>query len=155
MNSPLLNDNNLQDLKSSGLNDDIILLSKCFSGSAKKTREILGFDVGPGLIIPYTEILMTNGTPYCQVKPDKPPIIDGRPAKYQTPKGEGNHIYIPPNLAPNILTYTSIPLLLTEGVKKALKACQEGFPTIALSGVSREPNSLVYLRTLFPRWKPS
>lgn len=58
----------------------------------------------------------------------------GRLIKYWQPPGTGNHLYFPPAIE-NIFQDTSIPLYLTEGEKKALKAMQEGLFCIGLSGL--------------------
>jgi Domain of unknown function (DUF3854) len=44
-------------------------------------------------------------------------------------------VYVPPLVSPSTLADPSTPLWLTEGEKKALKACQEGLACIALPGV--------------------
>jgi len=124
------------DLKRSGLSDETIQSSGIYSADAEETRRLLGFDVGAGMVIPYPGEWLRDDLPYCQVKPDTPPILDGKPAKYVTPKGAGNRIYVPPILHPPKLTDPRVPLYITEGAKKALKACQEGLCCVALSGVS-------------------
>jgi hypothetical protein len=43
--------------------------------------------------------------------------------------------YIPANFRPKILTDPNVPLYITEGEKKALKACQEDLACIAVAGV--------------------
>lgn len=124
----------IEDLKSSGLSDETIAVSGCFSASATDVKKILGFSAGPGLVFHYPGVILQNNQFY-RVKPDTPLIIDGKAAKYLTPSGGGNHLYIPSNLSGGILSNASISLIITEGEKKSLKACQEGFPTIGLSGV--------------------
>lgn len=54
--------------------------------------------------------------------------------KYLARKGSGNRLYIPA-AAESILDDASIPLEITEGEKKALKACQEGINCIAVTGL--------------------
>lgn len=60
--------------------------------------------------------------------------------KYAAPTGSENHLYIPPTLSEESLQATD-QLLLTEGEKKALKGCQEGIQTVAVSGVWNWKNS--------------
>ena len=56
--------------------------------------------------------------------------------KYSQPKGTEPRLYFPPNVNwKKILNDTSIPLVFTEGEKKAYKACKEGIYTIGLAGV--------------------
>ncbi len=128
-----LTPNHIADLKRSGLDEANIDQSGIYSASAEEVAQILGRqDVGTGMIIPYPQL---NGSPpFIRVKPDKPPIHKGRPAKYLTPKGAGNCLYVPRGKE-SCLFSASHPLLITEGEKKALKAAQEGFACIALSGV--------------------
>jgi hypothetical protein len=58
---------------------------------------------------------------------------DGK--RYRSPSGRPNRLYIPPLLDHTVLTEVRTPLWLTEGEKKALKACQEGLACIAVPGV--------------------
>src|SRR5262249_56946159 len=82
----------------------------------------------------------TNGTqsPFVRIKPDKPFVDDeGHSAKYLTAKNAGNRLYIPPIYTDRIFKDASIPVILTEGEKKALKGAQEldGFLVLGLAGV--------------------
>ena len=71
-----------------------------------------------------------------QVKFDNPREgANRKPIKYESPVGSKPDIYIPPDARDGVLT-TKAPVVITEGVKKALKAVQEGILTIALLGVS-------------------
>jgi hypothetical protein len=70
-----------------------------------------------------------------RVKPDVPPIGDnGKPAKYLSPKGAANRLYVPRGVE-LVFKDASIPLYVVEGEKKAQKAAQEGLKCIALAGV--------------------
>jgi putative DNA primase/helicase len=72
---------------------------------------------------------------YRRLKPDRPRNgKNGKPAKYEAPKGLPNRAYFPPGTIAAIAD-ASRPLLITEGEKKAAKADQEGFACIGLSGV--------------------
>lgn len=105
-----------------------------YSASQEQVREILGFSAGAGLALPYGS---QNGKgPFTRIKPDIP-FLDrsGRPSKYLSPKGAGNRIYVPPQIMPEQLRDCKIPLYVTEGEKKALKAAQEGLCCIAIPGV--------------------
>src|SRR5262249_38242186 len=57
-----------------------------------------------------------------------------RKVKYEAPIGVSNRAYIPPDTLA-VLNDPTVPLIATEGEKKALKATQEGFATIGLAGV--------------------
>jgi hypothetical protein len=43
----------LEDLQRSGLSDETIDAMGFYSGTAAEVKAILGFDAGPGLLIPY------------------------------------------------------------------------------------------------------
>jgi putative DNA primase/helicase len=94
-------------------------------------------NVAPAIIFPYTDHT-GNLNGYARVKLDTPRIRkkDGKdqPTKYEAPKGMPNRLYIPPQVVP-ALGDISQALLITEGEKKTLKAVQEGFNCIGLSGV--------------------
>ncbi len=74
---------------------------------------------------------------YVRVKPDKPrPGKNGKkPPKYESPVKEPNRVYFPPLTRGATLNDPTIPLLITEGEKKAAKADQEGFRCLGLVGV--------------------
>ena len=77
---------------------------------------------------------MRNG--YTRLKPDRPRKSkdDGKPIKYESPKGSTNRAYFPPHTLAALPDPTK-PLIVVEGEKKAAKADQEGFPTLGLVGV--------------------
>jgi hypothetical protein len=99
---------------------------------------------------PLTYVRDGRTTPYVRLKPDRPRVfkVRGRPTrggrkgeerkpravKYEAPAGQPPHLYLPPGLGP-LLADPRFPLLVTEGEKKSLKAVQEGFPCLGLSGV--------------------
>jgi hypothetical protein len=109
-----------------GLTPETWQRAQLHSGSAAEVREVLGYGVqGGGLVIPYSER-------YARVRIDNPGP-DGK--RYRSPKDRGNRLYVPLTLEPGILGNPALPLHLTEGEFKALKATQEGIPCLALPGV--------------------
>ena len=125
-----LADGHLEDLLRSGLVSETILGSQIYSASGPEASAIVGYGVGPGMVIPYPSV---NGGPaYARVKLDHAGP-DGK--RYRSPKGRGNHLYIPPTLASSLLTDPEQPLFVTEGEKKCLRAVQDGLLCLALSGV--------------------
>jgi hypothetical protein len=131
---------------SSGLNDGTIAACGFYSETdSYKIAEILGgyfstrtaARLGPCLVFPYHD---AEGRPtgYARVKPDKPRPDKrngkGKKVRYESPAGQPNRLYIPPNTRAK-LTQTTTTLLITEGEKKGAKADQEGFLCIALAGV--------------------
>jgi Domain of unknown function (DUF3854) len=130
----------LAELRASGLSDSQI--DRCgffsirspdaISARLKWKRPAVG--MGDALAIPFFD---TDGNlaGYCRLKIDKPrKDKDGKSVKYESPRGSTNLAYIPPGTRA-ALRDTSIPLLITEGEKKADKADQEGFACVGLVGV--------------------
>ncbi len=121
-----------QDLQRSGLSNETIRSLGFFSGTTQEVEEILCFNAGSGLVLPYP--CLDKEERFCRVKPDNPPIIDGKPAKYLSPKGAKVRGFIPPKTNQALKNPTS-PVIITEGEKKSAKADQEDFPCIGLAGV--------------------
>jgi len=69
-----------------------------------------------------------------QLRPDAPRIVDGKPLKYETPKGSRMALDVPPGCRAMIGDPTK-PLFITEGVKKADAAVSHELCCIALLGV--------------------
>ena len=92
-------------------------------------------ELGDCLCIPFVN---AEGKPtgYVRLKPDCPRKgkEDGKPIKYESPKGSSNRAYFPPGTRA-ALTESTAPLIITEGEKKAAKSDQEGFACIGLVGV--------------------
>lgn len=131
-----LHQDHLADLRKSGLSDETILEAGIESVRPADIDKIFGYEtfVKSCYEIPYP------GTDFSRFKMfydeiDKidPKTGDERP-KYLCKKDSGNRLYIP-NKARPILQDLSIPLYITEGEKKALKACQEGLYCIAIAGL--------------------
>jgi KaiC/GvpD/RAD55 family RecA-like ATPase len=115
-----------QKLHACGLSTETSSRARLHSGSPAEVRELLGYGVqGGGLVIPYDD-------GYARVRIDHPGP-DGK--RYRSPAGQGNRLYVPPTLAADVLADVSIPLHVTEGEFKSLKACQDGIPCLALPGV--------------------
>ena len=125
----------LADLRRSGLTDGTIRALKFYSATREEAAEILSFSVDSDcLAFPFYS---HNGqTPFVRFKPDVPFVnADGKPAKYLSPKGADNRLYIPRQTG-LVFGDAHAPLFVTEGEKKAAMADQEGFPCVGLTGVS-------------------
>jgi hypothetical protein len=87
----------------------------------------------PGLLIPERRV---DGSVWgYQYRPDAPRRnADGKVIKYETPYQQRNGIDVPPGVGPK-LGDPSIPLFITEGVKKADSAVCQGLTCIAIPGV--------------------
>jgi len=124
------------DPKKSGLSDETIIGAGFKSVYPRDINKIFGYETYAKSMyeIPYP------GTDYSRYKmfydeADKINLKTGdeRP-KYLAKKDSGNRLYIPTKVRA-ILKDLSIPLYITEGEKKSLKACQEGLYCIAISGL--------------------
>jgi P4 family phage/plasmid primase-like protien len=116
-------------LRTSGLNDEMIARAGLKSVTAEQAY-LLGFRKLSGMVIPYP-----GRDGHIRLRPDAPPVDEhGREAKYLSVAGAGVRLYVPPGVE-RVLRERNKPLIITEGEKKALKATQEGFPTVGLSGV--------------------
>jgi putative DNA primase/helicase len=131
----------LADLRNSGLSDEQIRLCSFYSLQAPASiQQVLKWkrykgELGDCLAIPFRNGEgETKG--YVRLKPDRPRKSreDGKPIKYESPKGAANRAYFPPGTLA-ALRDPSIPLVVTEGEKKSAKADQEGFPCIGTVGV--------------------
>ncbi|MFW3112997.1 hypothetical protein MHAE_04400 [Mycobacterium haemophilum DSM 44634] len=86
----------------------------------------------PGLLVP---MLRSDGSTWgYQYRPDEPRLRDGKPVKYETPWQQRNGIDVPPGVGP-MLADPSIPLWVTEGVKKADCGAVNGLCIVGLVGV--------------------
>ena len=113
-----------------GLSEDKIMKADLSSADSGEINIILKRSDIPstGIVIPYGD------SDYKRVRLDKPIVINGNEAKYLSPLGSKNKLYIPEPVH-EILDDTSKTLFITEGEFKALKATQEGFSCIGLSGI--------------------
>ena len=128
------------DLESSGLSPETIAAAGIYSESdpdavaALLSLETPNPSLAPALVFPYPT---ADGSPsdYHRVKPDNPRTdANGRPVKYEAPRGRGNRLYVPRG-ARGAMETGDAPLAITEGMKQAEKATQEGFACVGLSGV--------------------
>ena len=136
-----LHHNHLVDLRASGLSNETIKSSGCYSESNFSELKVLmnygGAKKWPpkngaALVFPYLD--HDGKTMFYRVKPDNPPLRDGKRAKYLQPSGTAVRVYIPPQ-ARKKLKDKSNRLIITEGEKKALAGTQAGVTTIGLPGV--------------------
>ena len=114
-----------------GLSGTTILKAGFYSASAAELNELLGRrDINcNGIVIPYD----CGG--YYRARLDTPlELRNGKTAKYLSPSGSKNRLYIP-QATKGVLKDVSVPLYITEGEFKAAKLTQEGFHCLGLSGV--------------------
>lgn len=135
-----------QDLKKSGLT---LADLKAQGGKVTTETEIMGLlgylpdcngEAAQGWGLPFRnpetgEILKgKDGRDFWRIRLQYPAFIDGKAAKYLSQKDSGQHAFITPEVH-NALLDAQIPLILTEGEKKAMCATKNGFYTIGLVGI--------------------
>jgi hypothetical protein len=86
----------------------------------------------PGLLISLHDV--TGQVAGYQFRPDTPRLRKDKPVKYETPTGARNIVDVPPR-AQAALGDPAIPLVVTEGAKKADSAVSHGLCCVALAGV--------------------
>ena len=92
----VLHDHHLADLARSGLLPEHARAVGIQSLSTAGVSKIARFSVAStGYAIPYF------GSDLVRLRLDTPPILDGNPSKYLSPKGAVNHLYILPDVLQN------------------------------------------------------
>jgi hypothetical protein len=136
---PALDPKHREDLQRSGLSDEQIRAAGLYSESNPATVVkllkwgITDIALGPCLVFPFVGA-SGERTNYCRLKPTTPRKKDGKLVRYESPKGIPNRAYFPPGTT-KVLADPAVPLVITEGEKKALKADQDRIPAIGLVGV--------------------
>lgn len=137
---PSLSASHLAELRASGLTDDTIRAAGHYTETVHGIiAKMLGWksykgQYGDALVFPFFSASGNRLNDYQRLKFSKPRTKDGKLVKYESPLSKPNRPYFPPGIA-TILADGSQPIYVTEGEKKALKATQEGIPTIGLVGV--------------------
>lgn len=129
------------DLARSGLTlDDAKALGITWINSREAMER--GYPALPCLVIPYYDPagnpLGHRKRPFQRVRFLRIPANRADHPKYMQLPGSGIHVYFPRIGCNWIVTLAdpTVPLYVTEGEKKAAKACKEGFPCFALGGVN-------------------
>ncbi len=86
----------------------------------------------PGLLMPICGL--AGDAVLYQYRPDVPRINKGKPVKYETPTGSKMVLDVHP-FCRNLLKDPSIPLFVTEGIKKGDALASRGLCVVALMGV--------------------
>ena len=124
-------------LEQSAISPEVARARGYVSVDTKKRLEELGFEryqrSVPGLLIPGHRA--DSSVWGYQYRPDEPRVTKARSVvKYETPKGQRNGIDIPPAIRGQ-LGDPSVPLLVTEGSRKADAAATAGVACVSLNGV--------------------
>lgn len=123
-------------IQESGISEEVAMARGYRSAITRAELKRLGFADRqtnvPALLIPVRGL---NGDPVLyQVRPDNPRVCDGKPIKYETPRGARMTLDVPPHARAS-LGDPRVPLFITEGVRKADAGVSHGLCTIALLGV--------------------
>ncbi len=121
------------DLRSSGLTPEDFPVSLLDNSIRAATNTPFSTE---GYKIPYYGI-QGNSVPFYRVK-----LFDFDP-KYKQPKDTPNHVYFPRDFL--YVAQKSPYIILTEGEKKAARACKEGFACCALGGTESWRNKILAL----------
>ncbi|NQW15961.1 MAG: DUF3854 domain-containing protein [Chloroflexi bacterium] len=130
-----LSSQHLAHLSASGIANDVIAERGYFSVDSREDLKRFGFsrqDIESGLVIRGHKI---NGDTFNVLRPDSPPLgHNGKPQKYLMTSGHKMALDVHPRVR-SVLDDPSIPLVITEGQKKADAALSIGLMTICLHGV--------------------
>lgn len=135
---PKLDKKHLEELRASGISDGLVERAGIYSAADGEIARLLGwqprdFQWGKGMVIPFSSC--SGETPYCRVKLNDPRRNqDGNVIKYESPRRKNNRVYLPPGFEA-LVADSKMPVLITEGEKKALSAIQMGFACLGLVGV--------------------
>jgi hypothetical protein len=151
---PRLDPRHLAELKASGISDDVIAERGYFTVRTRATAQTLGFSKSQAGVIGHDAAALAipikgvrGDVRVYQMKPNRPRVVDGRILKYETaarsPMVVDVHPFLTrrppqthPDYAPAAPIYgPKIPLLITEGVKKADSAVSVGLCCVDLLGV--------------------
>jgi Domain of unknown function (DUF3854) len=123
-----LNDKGLRDLASSGITPETAAVEKIFSAPSRLTHKILGWPAGRATLV------FQYGLGFFRLKLERKQK-EGK--QYRQPRGTTNQFYVPRVLPDHdrVRADPTIPLIISEGEKKAIKGCQEGLTVVSLPGV--------------------
>lgn len=127
-----LHPDHLADLRKSGLSDESITALRIQS---EQPHKIKLSSVKSAYRIPYFHM---DGTLNCFERSRLfPPIKTANGTqKYSQPTGSDSHLYLPSiRFWTSVASDPSIAVVLTEGEKKAAKACQEGLNAVGVAGL--------------------
>ena len=121
-------------LRESAINDEVVS-ERGYRSVDKTEAAAFGFKGAQqraGLLIPIRDV--HGNVALHQLRPDKPRTRKGKPIKYETPPGSRMVLDVPYRSRP-LLGDPSVPLWITEGVKKADALVSAGACAIGLAGV--------------------
>jgi hypothetical protein len=124
-------------LTASAISEDVAGERHYFTVNTKADLARMGFgraqQLAPGLVIPLWNVA---GEPAgYQLRPDEPRANGtGKPIRYETPARQPNVVDVPPRVRP-MLGDPTVPLIVTEGCRKADAGAARGLCVVSISGV--------------------
>ena len=122
-------------LAASAISPEVAIARGYRSIGRAEARELgfKGAQARPGLLIPLWRV---DGRPGgYQLRPDEPRLSkDGKPIKYETPRGQANILDVPPTVL-HKLGLLGEGAFITEGARKADAIASLGLPAINIAGV--------------------
>jgi len=108
-----------------------------YSVANASALRLIGFSAAqaarvPALVVPLWDV--HGRVRFHQARPDYPRVRDGKPVKYETPNGVRMALDVHPATRSR-LADPAVPLIVTEGVRKADAALSSGVHAVALLGV--------------------
>src|SRR5262245_42084657 len=88
-----LTDDHVRQMLRRGVKQKKIEAAKLYSALPEQATELLGFNPHSGGVIFSFFHLVTGELVLHRFRPDRPPIIGNKPAKYLSPKGAINRLY--------------------------------------------------------------
>ena len=119
----------------SAISGAVALARGYFSATSQAQLERCGFGRAqrraPSLVLPVWDV--RGELVMYQLRADRPRIVRGKPLKYETPAGATMRLDVPPG-ARDRLGDPSVPLFITEGIRKADAAVSAGLCAIDVIG---------------------
>ena len=142
-------------LEESAIAPETVEARGCRTVETKAELERLGFTRAqrnvPGLLFPIHG--PAGGVVSYQFRPDEPRVKDGRTVKYETPSGGRMVLDVHPSVR-HKLGDPSVPLFVTEGIKKGDALVSRGLCAVALVGVWNWRGKNEYGgKTALPEWE--
>ena len=123
-------------LTASAISDEVAKARGYRSVTVKAELTELGFSSTqarvPALLIPIWNV--HGEIALYQTRADEPRIVNGKPIKYESPRGSRMVLDVPPSVLPR-LPDPAVPLFVTEGTRKADAAASVGLCCIEVIGV--------------------
>lgn len=123
-------------LDASGITEEVAGKRSYFSATTRVALSSIGFGRSqlsvPALVIPLHDV--TGECFGYQARPDEPRQVRGKTVKYETPTKQPNRIDVPP-VCLEQLGDPAVPILITEGSRKADSAASRGLCCLSLNGV--------------------